>query len=387
MIALCEPLFCGNELKYVSEAVKQGWVSTGGEYVGRFQKGIAEYLHTETAIACQSGTAGLHLALIDANVGKGDIVIVPTLTFIAAVNVVRYVNADPVFIGCDNSLCIDVEAVKDFLKHECECRGGITIHKLTGKTVKAIIAVHVFGNMCNMEELMEVHDKYGLKIIEDATEALGTYYINGKYKGRYAGTIGDYGVYSFNGNKIITTGGGGMVVTSKTASANHISYLSTQAKNDSLFYVHNEVGYNYRMTNLQAALGVAQLEKLEEYISIKKANYFYYMNELKKNDISILPFGINIRPNYWFYSLLLPNGTSTTERRDEIIKKLIEHGVSVRPIWKLNHKQKPYIDCLYFQTEKAEEYERRIINIPCSVGLSRDEQDVVIKTIIDLVKP
>ena len=260
MIPLSIPNFEGNEEKYVIDAIKQGWVSTGGAYVESLEKKIAEYANTPGSVACQSGTSALHMALIECDVHAGDIVIVPTLTFIAAVNPVKYLNATPVFMDCDDSLCMDSAKLLAFCETECQMQDGFLIHKESGKTVKAVIVVHVFGNLADMETIMSIARKYNLKVIEDATEALGTICEYGIYKGKMAGTIGDFGAYSFNGNKIITTGGGGMIVCNDIIALKHLKYLSTQCKDDEHFYIHHEVGYNYRMTNVQAAIGVAQME-------------------------------------------------------------------------------------------------------------------------------
>ena len=210
-IPLSIPNFEGNERKYVDDAIDQGWVSTGGAYITKFENDLAVFLNTHNVAACQSGTSALHMALVDCGVVPGDMVIVPTITFIAAVNPVKYQFAEPVFMDCDDSLCIDPVKLRKFCEEECEIIGDKLIHKASGKTVKAVVVVHVFGNMVDMESVMDIAEKYHLTVIEDATEALGTRYIAGKYSGNFAGTIGDYGAYSFNGNKIITTGGGGAI--------------------------------------------------------------------------------------------------------------------------------------------------------------------------------
>ena len=251
-IPLSIPNFEGNERKYVDDAIDQGWVSTGGAYINKLEEELAAFLHTEKVAACQSGTSALHLSLVESGVKPGNMVIVPPLTFIAAVNPVKYQFAQPVFIDCDDSFCIDPVKVRKFCEEECEFCDGRLIYKDNGAQVKAIVVVHVFGNLADMEAIMDIAEKYNLKVIEDSTEALGSYFTSGKYKGKFAGTIGDFGAYSFNGNKIITTGGGGAVTSNKPENVDHIKYLSTQAKDDPHYYIHNEVGYNYRMTNLQA---------------------------------------------------------------------------------------------------------------------------------------
>ena len=366
-IPLSVPNFSGNELKYVTDVVKAEWVSTGGAEIQKLEETIAKYVNVEMAAAVQSGTAGLHLSMLQAGVGYGDEVIVPTLTFIAAVNPVKYCGAEPIFMDCDDYLCLDVEKVREFCEKECDFTDGKLINKKTKKHIKAIVAVHVFGNMVQMKPLMELANKYNLKVIEDATEALGTYE---KTTGKYAGTIGDFGVYSFNGNKIITTGGGGMVVAKRTEDLKHIKHLSTQAKDDVVYFVHSEIGYNYRMTNLQAALGLAQFEQLEDFVKIKNDNYNKYL----ENGLNLLPFDESLRSNHWFYSLV-------TDKRDDLIKYLTQNSIQSRPIWKLIHTLKPYEDCQSYKIEKALTYYEKIVNIPCSTNLTKEDISFVIEKI------
>lgn len=380
-IPLSVPNFEGNEEKYVLDAVSQGWVSTGGAYVEKLEKKIAEYIEVPEAVACQSGTAALHLSLIECGVGLGDMVIVPTLTFIAAVNPVAYVHAEPVFMDCDDSLCMDPVKLCSFCENECTLTEKGLIHNDSQKTVKAIIVVHVFGNMADMEAIMTIAEEYHLKVIEDATEALGTYYEEGIYAGKMAGSIGDFGAFSFNGNKIITTGGGGMIVSHNEKALKHLKYLSTQAKDDSHFYIHHEVGYNYRMTNVQAAIGVAQMEELEEFIERKNKNYDLYCELLKSNSHAcILGFRKGVRSNKWFYSLAV-NRTDNSKDIKDYIYELQDKGIQTRPIWGLIHEQKPYQNSLCYKIEKARYYSERIINIPCSTNLTEDDIVNVIETI------
>jgi perosamine synthetase len=380
-IPLSVPNLKGNELKYVTEAIQSEWVSTGGSFIEAFEKNMAKYLKVQGAVACQSGTAGIHLALITAGVDKEDEVIVPTLTFIAAVNPVRYVGATPVFMDCDDTLTIDPYKLESFCKNECILEESGLINKYTHKRIKAIVVVHVFGNIANMDTIMEIAKRYHLYVIEDATEALGTYYTEGKYKGHFAGTIGDFGIYSFNGNKIITTGGGGMLVAKEESALNKTKYLSTQAKDDELYYIHDEIGYNYRMTNLQAAVGVAQLEQLEGFIEIKKNNYELYFNEIKRiPHCTLMPFVSEIRPNYWFYSLKI-DFSKIEISKEEFIKQLSCLNIQTRPIWGLIHEQKPYINCQTYHIEKAATYYEQVINIPCSSNLSQEDAQYVIKSI------
>lgn len=377
-IPLSVPNLKGKELEYVTHAVETEWVSTGGPYVNDFELKIAEYAKCKGAVSCQNGTSGLHIALEVCGVTKEDEVIVPTLTFIAAVNPVKYIGAEPIFMDCDDSLTMNVDKLKSFCETECSFTNDKLINNSTKKHIKALIVVHVFGNMANMEGIIEVANKYNLKVIEDATEAIGTYYIDGKYKGKHAGTIGDIGVYSFNGNKIMTTGGGGMIVSDNEELLKRAKHLTTQAKSDELYYTHDEIGYNYRMTNLQAALGLAQLEQLEDFIETKKRNYDFYKNEIQEiPGLRILDFKDTIRPNYWFYALYVEQGYALN--RDQIIKYLASKKIQARPIWGLIGDQKPYEGSQTYKINKAKQYLDNVVNIPCSSNLSREDAAYVIE--------
>ena len=383
-IPLSVPNFQGNEKKYVNEAVVSEWVSTGGSKVGDFENAIAHYVGMPRAVACNSGSSGLHLAAMVAGLGKGDEVLVPTLTFIAAVNpTTRYVGAEPISIGCDDSLCIDPDAVEDFCANRCELRDGRLYNKATGAHIKALEVVHVFGNMADMPRLMAIAKRYGLIVIEDATEALGTRCTDGPFAGKFAGTIGDIGCYSFNGNKIITTGAGGMVVSNHADWAEHAKHLSTQAKTDLLQFLHDEVGYNYRMTNVQASLGLAQLERLEGFIAHKKALYARYVAALDGvKGLRILPFREGeCRSNHWFFSLYLEDSGLD---RDTDIEKLQALQLQPRPVWALIHEQADYPGSQAYGLEKAEEYRKRIVNLPCSTNLTRVDCQRVIDLLLSL---
>ena len=381
-IPLSIPNFEGNERKYVDEAIDQGWVSTGGAFISKLEENLSLFLHTDNVAACQSGTSGLHLSLIDCGVQPGDLVIVPTLTFIAAVNPVRYQFAEPVFMDCDDSLCMDPVKLAEFCDQECDFIDGKLIHKGTKKQVKAVVVVHVFGNMADMESIMDMAQKYHLTVIEDSTEALGTYYTDGKYKGKYAGTIGDYGAYSFNGNEIITTGGGGAVTAKRTDIVDHLRYLSTQAKDDPHYYIHNEVGYNYRMTNLQAALGVAQMEELPDFIERKHRNYDLYKELFDGYELGkIKDFREGTYSNQWFYSLEIDMDQIKGTMRD-IITHLEKRGVQTRAIWGLIHEQTPYRNSLCYKIEKASYYSNCILNIPSSTQITEDD----IRFSVDMIK-
>ncbi len=373
-VPLSIPNFNGNEKKYVDDALEQGWVSTGGAYITRLEQQLAEFLKVDKAAACQSGTSGLHLALVECGVQPGDMVIVPTLTFIAAVNPVRYQFAEPVFMDCDESLCIDPEKLAEFCEKECKLEAQQLVHKKSGRVVKAVIVVHVFGNLADMEAIMSIAGEYHLKVVEDATEALGSHYTAGKLAGRYAGTIGDFGVYSFNGNKIITTGGGGAVTARCADEVEHLKYLSTQAKDDPQFYIHNEIGYNYRMTNLQAALGVAQMEELQQFIETKHRNYILYKERFREVSFgTLLPFREGTSSNQWFYSLQLREDRLQGKDMRDIIGALQERGVQTRAIWGLIHEQKPYRQNIAYKIEKAPCYSATVLNIPSSTQLTEED--------------
>ena len=370
-IPLSIPNFEGNEKKYVDEALDLGWVSTGGAFITRLEKDLASFLHTEEVAACQSGTAALHLSLVEAGIRPGDAVLVPPLTFIAAVNPVKYQFATPIFIDCDDSFCMDPVKLRAFCEQECLFDGSVL--SWHGKPVRAVIVVHVFGNMADMVSIMEIAETYHLTVIEDATEALGTCYTEGPFAGRCAGTIGHFGAFSFNGNKIITTGGGGAVTAQKAETVRHLRFLSTQAKTDPHYYIHDEIGYNYRMTNLQAALGVAQMEELPEFIRRKQRNYEHYLREFEGFPYgSLMPFREDTSSNKWFYSLCIDRDAVSASMRD-IITALGEKGIQTRAIWGLINEQKPYEGEETYRLEKAPYYASRILNLPCSTQITEEE--------------
>lgn len=382
-IPLSIPNFEGNEKKYVDDALEQGWVSTGGAYITKLEKNMEEFLHTENVAACQSGTSALHLSLIEAGVKPGDVVIVPPLTFIAAVNPVKYQFAVPVFVDCDDSFCMDPIKLQNFCVQECTYVDNKLLYK--GRHVKALVVVHVFGNLADMPAIMKIAGHYGIKVIEDATEALGSRYTEGEYAGKYAGTIGDFGAFSFNGNKIITTGGGGAVTAKDTAMVDHMRYLSTQAKDDPHYYIHHEIGYNYRMTNLQAALGVAQMEELPEFIRRKNENYKKYKELFGNFELGkMVEFRMGTFSNKWFYSVEINRDKIKATMR-EIITALEKRGVQTRAIWGLINEQIPYQQDETYKLEKAPYYAARILNIPCSTQINDDEIEYVVKQVKEVL--
>ena len=385
-IPLSVPNFGPEEAARADEAIRSGWVSTSGARVGEFEGQLAAYVGMPRAVAANAGSSALHLAALAAGIGPGQEVIVPTLTFIAAVSpLTRYVGAEPVFIGCDDSLCIDPDAVEDFCANRCTLKADGLYNDRTGARVAALEAVHVFGNMADMPRLLDIARRYRLTFIEDATEALGTRYTAGPLAGRYAGTMGDAGCYSFNGNKIITTGAGGMLVSNHPDWAEHAKHLSTQAKADELQFLHDEVGYNYRMTNVQASLGLAQLARLEDFIAVKQARYDQYRRGLDGvRGLRILPFRDEegtVRSNHWFFSLDL-RGAGLD--RDRFIAGLQARNIQTRPVWALIHEQADYPKNEAYALDKALGYRAGIVNLPCSTNLTEADCDRVIEAVLAL---
>jgi dTDP-4-amino-4,6-dideoxygalactose transaminase len=282
-------------------------------------------------------------------------------------------------MDCDDTLNMDMDKLEEFLENECRYVDGKVINKKSGRVIKAVVVVHVFGNPANMEKLMELKEKYNLKVVEDATEALGSYYFEGKFAGRHCGTIGDIGVYSFNANKIITTGGGGMVVSHNRELLDKVEFLSLQAKTDPLYFIHDEIGYNYRMTNIQAAFGVDQIERLEGFIETKIKNYNLYKKAIEDIEgLTLLPFRPDTRANHWFYSIIVDKEKYGMDR-DELLRRLNENNIQTRPLWGLIHKQKPYVNNQAYRIEKAYYYEKNLINVPCSSNLSEEDVEIVVE--------
>jgi perosamine synthetase len=369
-IPLSEPQIAGNEWRYIKECLDTGWVSSAGSYVTRFEDMTASYVGTKYAIATVNGTSALHVSLIVSGVQPDDEVIVPTLTFIAPVNTVKYCGAEPVFMDCNaDNLCVDVQKISDFIDSRCELRkDGHIYNKATNRRIKAIIPVHVFGHPVDMNALMEICNKSNIDIIEDATESLGS-----EYKGKKTGSFGKVGCFSFNGNKIITTGGGGMIVTIDEGIAKRARHLTTQANKDPLEYDHDEIGYNYRLTNIQAAMGVAQMERLQEFISIKRNNAVIY-SELLSNleDVKFLWESQNVKSNFWFYTIKVPK-----KHKKQLMKYLLSKAIQVRPIWKLIHTLPMFKNCQSYLIDKAVEAYDSCINIPCSVTIKQKEIEYI----------
>jgi aminotransferase in exopolysaccharide biosynthesis len=372
MIPLSTPSLKGNEWKYVKECLETEWVSSAGAYVDTFEKNVADYLGARYAVACMNGTSALHISLLLAEVQPHDEVIVPTVTFIAPVNAVKYIGAEPLFMDCDDYCTLDIDKTKEFLATHCELKKGITVNKKTNRRIAAVIPVHVFGIPVNMNPLLELAEHYNIAVIEDATESLGSL-----YKGKKTGTFGMLGCLSFNGNKIITTGGGGMIITDHEALAKRARYLTTQAKEDGMEYIHNEIGLNYRMVNVLAAIGVAQMEEIDTYVALKRKNYTVYKKALSDTPLTLLDEPAYAHSNKWFYALLCRD----TKEKYLVLEHLTRKGVQARPLWFLNHLQKPYAHCQAYAIEKAPHMYDTLVNIPCSVSLTENEIKEVVKAL------
>jgi len=376
-IPLSVPHCGGNEWKYVKECLDTAWISSAGPFVDRFERMIAEYVGSNFAVATINGTAALHTALMVMGVKRDDEVLTSTLTFIAPANAIRYVGAWPVFIDAEpNFWQMDLQKLIDFLRNSCQRVSGNVINKTTGRRVRAILPVHILGHPCEMNTLKSISQEYQLPIIEDATEALGA-----TFQGLMAGTIGDIGCFSFNGNKLLTTAGGGMIVTNNEELAGRARYLTTQAKDDSVEFVHGEIGYNYRLSNVHAAIGCAQLEQISEFIERKRriaANY--------SNAFSTIP-GITtmresgmVRSVYWMYTVLVDSGLFGMDSR-RLLKYLESERIQTRPLWQPIHLSKAHADGQATDCSVAEFLNKSALSLPCSVGLSTSDQARVVECI------
>lgn len=378
-IPLSVPYITGNEWKYLKECLDTNWVSSAGPFVEKFEEEIAKYTNSKFAISTINGTSALHIALKVIGIKEGDEVIVSDLTFVAPANAVKYLGAYPVFIDADKEYGqMDVEKLEEFLKKDCILKKDGLYNKHTKRKIKAILPVHILGGLCEMEAIMDLAYKFDLKILEDATEALGA-----KYKNKMAGTFGKTGVLSFNGNKIITTGAGGMIITDDKKIAEKARYLTTQAKDDPVEYIHNEIGYNYRMPNLLAAFGVAQLEKINEFIE-KKRKIAKVYNEAFSNleFIKIPKEAQNTFNTFWLYTIRIEKKNKID--RFYLMKELEKRKIQTRPLWQPMHLLKIFKDCFAYDCKVAEEWKKEALSLPCSVSLKEKEQAFVIKNIIKL---
>lgn len=362
----------GNELKYVTECIETGWVSSVGSYVDKFEKMSAEFAGTKYAVATSSGTTALHICLIMAGVGPDDMVIAPNITFIATLNSIKYTGASPVLIDTDeNNWQMDLNLLEEFLSTQTEQRDGVCYHKPTGKRIPVLMPVHVLGNICDMDRLLSLAKQHNLMVIEDSTESLGSY-----YKGKHTGGFGLMGTFSYNGNKIITTGGGGMIVTDDEALAKKAKHLTTQAKSDPFEYIHDEIGYNYRLVNVAAAMGVAQMEQLPGFIQRKKEIIAFYKQELSGvGDIRFQEVSADVNPNWWLPTIM-------TSRQKEVLKLLNDNKMQSRPFWVPMNQLRMFAGDLYFQhNDRSDFVYQHCLSIPCSTNITDAELEAVAKKI------
>ena len=386
MINLSEPSLKGNELRYVTKCIKDEWVSSSGNFVNQFEKKIAKYTNAKYAIACINGTSALHISLKLVGVKKGDEVIVPTLTFIAPINAIYYNSAIPVFMDADNSHNIDVQKTMQFIKEETFFKNGNTYNKVTKNKISAIIPVHVWGNAVWFDELYKLCRERNISIVEDASESLGTKYSKGIFSKKHTGTIGIIGCLSFNGNKIITAGGGGMLLTDNQKIAERAKYLTNQAKDDKIWFIHNDLGYNYRLTNIQAALGLAQLEKLPIFLNKKININMKYSSSINGTEgLSVLPVPEYANNNHWMNILQIkPKIINKTIKK--IIISFSNNGIETRPVWQLNHLQKLYKKCQTYKVENAQKIIKTSLCLPSSVSMNLENINRVVKVSLNLSK-
>ena len=381
MILLHEPTLKGNEQKYLQKCISSNWISTSGKFINLFEKKIRAYTKAKNAVAVNSGTSALHISLLLSNTKPGDEVIVPTISFIAPINAVIYCKASPIFMDVDEHLNIDVKKTVSFLKEKTITKNKVTYNNKTNKRISALIVVHVFGNLANIKPLVKICKEKNIDLIEDAAESFGSYYKNLKKK-KHAGTVGKFGCLSFNGNKIITCGGGGMILTEKKELADKARYLITQAKNDQINFIHNEVGYNYRMSNLHAAVGVSQLEQIDSFIFRKKKIFDEYSKEIKKIEgLSIVKSPKYCKANNWI-NLIQVDKKKYKKNIKQLINLFTYNNIQARPVWYPNHLQKPYYKFERYNIRKAMNLVNVTLCLPSSVILKKSQ----IKKIVTLLK-
>ncbi|MCL4695578.1 MAG: LegC family aminotransferase [Burkholderiaceae bacterium] len=365
-IALHEPEFGGREWDYVKECIDTGWVSSVGSYVDRFERDLSAITGARHAVATANGTAALHICLLLAGVAAGDEVLMPALTFIATANAVSYAQATPHFVDSEErSLGVDARALDAYLGEIAERRDGRTFNRRTGARMRALVVMHVFGHPCDLDALADVAARWGLVLIEDAAESLGA-----SYKGRHTGNVGQLAALSFNGNKVVTTGGGGAVLSNDAALGRRAKHLTTTARVPHRWnFLHDEVGYNYRLPNLNAALGCAQLEQLASFVERKRRLAARYAEAFAGvPGVHVLREPPHTRGNYWLNALVLDEANAA--RRDDLLAALNDAGYMSRPLWTLMHRLPMYAACPRMPLPVAESLEARVVNVPSSARLA-----------------
>jgi aminotransferase in exopolysaccharide biosynthesis len=365
-VSLHEPSFVGNEYRYLKECIDSTFVSSVGKFVDRFEAELAAYTGSRHAVAVVNGTAALHVALKLSGVGTGDEVLVPALTFAATANAVTYCGAVPHFVDSEmRTLGIDAEKLRDYLSSQAEQRNGRCVNRASGRVIRALVPMHTFGHPVDIEAVQAVAHDFNIVLVEDAAESLGSFYC-----GRHTGTFGTMGTLSFNGNKTITTGGGGAILTDDAELARHAKHLTTTAKLQHPWeYRHDEIGYNYRLPNLNAALGCAQLEQLPVLLAAKRRLFDRYQTEFSSVSGAVLfKEPEHCQSNYWLQTLLLE--PRYAGHRDALLQAANDAGYMTRPAWVPMHKLKPYEGCPRMDLSVAESLAQRILNVPSSSGLA-----------------
>ncbi len=358
-IPLHEPKFVGNEKAYVIDCIDSTFVSSVGKYVDRFEKMVADYTGAKYAVATVNGTAALHIALKLAGVNQGDEVITQALSFVATCNAISYCGAAPVFVDVDReTLGMSPDSLRAFLASETSTNAAGCINNTTGKRVAAVVPMHTFGHPCRVDEIAGICAEFGIPLIEDAAESLGSY-----YQGRHTGTFGKLAAFSFNGNKTITTGGGGMIITDDEALSKRAKHITTTAKQPHSYeFVHDEIGYNYRMPNLNAALGCAQMESLPRLLASKRTIALAYAEFFASSNVTFVKEPTQSSSNYWLNALILEDKPT----RDVFLKELNEAGVMSRPVWRLMNELTMFADCQSADLINSKWLEERVVNIPSS---------------------
>jgi len=363
LVPLHAPLFVGNEKKYLNECIDTTFVSSVGKFVDRFEEMVAEYTGAKKAVVCVNGTNALHMAMLLVGVEKDDEILTQALTFIATCNAISYIGAHPVFIDVDkDTMGLSPEAIENWLEENAELKNGGCFNRNTGRRIKACIPMHTFGHPVHLDELVAVCKKYNLELIEDAAESLGSF-----YKGKHTGTFGKIGAISFNGNKTITTGGGGMLLFNDEELGKFAKHLTTQAKVPHRWeFVHDHIGYNYRMPNINAALGCAQMENLDMFLSNKRETAEQYKTFFANfTDIKFFSEPKDCRSNYWLNAILVKD----KEMQQEFLQYTNDKGIMTRPIWGLMNKLPMFSACQTGTLENTLWFEERVVNIPSSVRL------------------
>jgi perosamine synthetase len=378
MIPLCVPEIRGNEWQYIKDCLDTGWISSVGSYVDRFERMIADRVGAAHAVATVNGTAALHIALQLAGVERDDEVLVSSLTFIAPANAIRYLGAWPIFVDAEPDYWQwDADRVRVFLEDECHFAAGELRNKTSGRRVKALLPVHVLGHAVDMAPILDLSRKFGLRIIEDATESLGA-----SYRDQPVGHLADLACFSFNGNKLLTTGGGGMIVTDDADWARRAKYLTTQAKDDALEYVHHEIGYNYRLTNVLAAMGCAQMEQLDEYVAAKRRMAARYREAFSDvPGLTCMGEAEWASSTFWMYTVLIDEARFGCSSRT-LLAKLQARKIQTRPLWQPLHLSPAHAGAQLLRTGVSERLYRDALSLPCSVGLQPEQQERVIEAIL-----